>query len=137
MLAGTFEDIIHPDEKDTLAQMLETFRREKISLRDRVSLSQGGRVVRLAGINLTMLYDDRGEPAGYVDIARDISRRKLEEANFLRSLATAEQQASSDPLTGIANRRHFDQIIEREWLRAARDQTSLSVLLLDVTISTL
>ena len=31
MLAGTFEDIIHPDERATLAQMLETFRREKIS----------------------------------------------------------------------------------------------------------
>jgi diguanylate cyclase (GGDEF)-like protein/PAS domain S-box-containing protein len=133
MLAGTFEDIIHPDERATLAQMLETFRREKISPpRSEFRYRKvDGSYVWLE-LNLTMLYDDRGEPAGYVDIARDISRRKLEEANFQRSLATAEQQASSDPLTGIANRRHFDQIIERECLRAARDQTSLSVLLLDV-----
>ncbi len=133
MLAGTFEDIIHPDERATLAQMLETFRREKISpprSEFRYRKADGSYV--WLELNLNMLYDDHGEPAGYVDIARDISRRKLEEANFQRSLATAEQQASSDPLTGIANRRHFDQIIEREWLRAARDQTNLSVLLLDV-----
>jgi diguanylate cyclase (GGDEF)-like protein len=113
--------------------MLETFRREKISpprSEFRYRKADGSYV--WLELNLNMLYDDRGEPAGYVDIARDISHRKLEEANFQRSLATAEQQASSDPLTGIANRRHFDQMIEREWLRAARDQTSLSVLLLDV-----
>ncbi len=133
MLAGTFEDIIHPEEKASLAQMLETFRREKTSpprMEFRYRKADGSYV--WLELNLNMVYDDRGEPSGYVDIARDISGRKIKEADFERSLATAEQQASSDPLTGIANRRHFDQIIEREWLRAARDQTSLSVLLLDV-----
>jgi diguanylate cyclase (GGDEF)-like protein/PAS domain S-box-containing protein len=133
MLAGTFEDIVHPEEKATLAQMLETFRREKTSpprMEFRYRKADGSYV--WLELNLNMVYDDRGEPTGYVDIARDISRRKLKEADVERSLATAEQLASSDPLTGIANRRHFDQIIEREWLRAARDQTSLSVLLLDV-----
>jgi diguanylate cyclase (GGDEF)-like protein/PAS domain S-box-containing protein len=134
MLAGTYEDLVHPDERAALARMLERFRQEKVSpSRAEFRYRNADGSYLWLEFNFNLVYeDDSGEPVGYVNIARDISRRKLEEADVQRSLATAEQLASSDPLTGIANRRHFDQTIEREWLRAAREQTSLSVLLLDV-----
>ncbi|WP_240776363.1 diguanylate cyclase [Nitrincola alkalilacustris] len=37
-----------------------------------------------------------------------------------------------DGLTGIANRRHFDDVYEREWRRAQRQGTSLSLVLADI-----
>jgi two-component system, chemotaxis family, response regulator WspR len=37
-----------------------------------------------------------------------------------------------DGLTGIANRRYFDEFLEREWHRAKRGKTSLALLMLDV-----
>jgi diguanylate cyclase (GGDEF)-like protein len=40
--------------------------------------------------------------------------------------------ADTDGLTGLANRRTFDRRLELEWLRAARDGTPLSLLLIDV-----
>jgi diguanylate cyclase (GGDEF)-like protein len=40
--------------------------------------------------------------------------------------------ATSDGLTGIANRRHFDERLAEEWARAKRDGTPLSLLLIDV-----
>jgi diguanylate cyclase (GGDEF)-like protein/PAS domain S-box-containing protein len=134
MLAGTYEDLVHPDERAELATLLETFRQERVSPpRAEFRYRKADGSYLWLEFNLNLLYDDNsGEPAGYVNIARDISRRKLEEADFQRSLATAEQLASSDPLTGIANRRHLDRVIEREWLRAAREQTKLSILLLDI-----
>jgi diguanylate cyclase (GGDEF)-like protein len=43
-----------------------------------------------------------------------------------------QQIASTDALTGLANRRMFDEGLAREWTRCARSQTPLSLLLLDV-----
>ena len=131
MLAGTYEDLVHPDDRAALGRLLETFRQDRVApaqVEFRYRKADGSYL--WLEFNLNHFCDDEsGKATGYVNIARDISRRKLEEAAIQRTLATAEQLASSDPLTGIANRRQFDQTIEREWLRAAREQTSLSVLL--------
>jgi diguanylate cyclase (GGDEF)-like protein len=43
-----------------------------------------------------------------------------------------DRLATSDGLTGIANRRSFDETLDAEWLRANRDGTELSLLMLDV-----
>lgn len=58
-------------------------------------------------------------------LARELQRREQVEAE-LAILAT------TDGLTGLANRRTFDSRLETEWLRAFRDRTPLSLLLIDV-----
>ena len=40
--------------------------------------------------------------------------------------------ARTDGLTGLANRRAFDDVFDQEWRRAEREGTSLSLLLLDI-----
>lgn len=55
-----------------------------------------------------------------------------------QALAQANQQlqllSNTDGLTGIANRRHFDQALAHEWARAQRAQTPLSLIMLDVDV---
>jgi diguanylate cyclase (GGDEF)-like protein len=46
--------------------------------------------------------------------------------------ARLEELSRSDPLTGLANRRHFDEVKEAEFRRAQRRGLPLSVLLCDV-----
>jgi len=53
--------------------------------------------------------------------------KQLEEAN-----AILRQLSSQDGLTGIANRRHFDEELSREWRRAIRSHEPLSLLMLDI-----
>lgn len=54
-------------------------------------------------------------------------QQQLEETNEqLRLLSTV------DGLTGLLNRRRFDEILEQEWLRGARNKTPLSVVLVDI-----
>jgi diguanylate cyclase (GGDEF)-like protein len=43
-----------------------------------------------------------------------------------------EEQARTDSLTGLANRRRFDDAIQAEWSRSARDCIPISLILLDV-----
>lgn len=43
-----------------------------------------------------------------------------------------QEQAHTDPVTQIANRRYFDSIFKTEWKRAARDGKSMSLVMIDV-----
>jgi len=45
---------------------------------------------------------------------------------------TLKYQSVRDPLTGLFNRRHMEEFLERELLRAARNEKHLAVLMVDV-----
>lgn len=57
-------------------------------------------------------------------------------ANELRQRAKIERQlavlASTDGLTGLANRRAFDDLLDLKWIHAAAGNNSLSLLMIDV-----
>ena len=53
--------------------------------------------------------------------------RKLDSAN-----QELKRLTSLDGLTGIANRRHFDEVLDREWRRAMRQGDELSILMCDI-----
>ena len=68
-----------------------------------------------------------------------IDQRKAREAELVKVLEELEslnrelsRLSSLDGLTGIANRRHFDQIYEMEWRRAIRAGHDLSIVFLDI-----
>lgn len=43
-----------------------------------------------------------------------------------------EYLSRQDALTGLANRRHFDEVIRQEWRRAARGELPMAILMIDV-----
>lgn len=55
------------------------------------------------------------------------SERQLAQANI-----KLQQLAEIDGLTGISNRRRFDDVLNLEWLRAQRHQHSLALLMCDI-----
>lgn len=64
-------------------------------------------------------------------IVRARVRNHLELKRYRDSLETL---SSTDGLTGIPNRRQFDETLEREWQRARRGQAPLSLILMDVDL---
>jgi diguanylate cyclase (GGDEF)-like protein len=66
---------------------------------------------------------------GEIDLESQVSQRTRELAMAAQRL---EALSTVDSLTGVANRRRFDQTLHMEWGRAARDKRPLSVAMIDV-----
>lgn len=75
-----------------------------------------------------------GVASGILNIIRDISDRKLAEERLQEAYHAVEMLAVTDALTGLANRRHFDQSLATEWRRGLRNSSPLSMLLIDVDL---
>jgi diguanylate cyclase (GGDEF)-like protein/PAS domain S-box-containing protein len=79
------------------------------------------------------LFDPKtGEPVGILGSMRDITPRKRIEDELEAANQRLKLLASQDGLTGLANRRSFDEVFETEWSRAARDGSVLGLIMLDV-----
>jgi two-component system chemotaxis family response regulator WspR len=84
---------------------------------------------------LELLARVRYHSAAYISrLERDDAFRRLRESQEQLERANEELQklAALDGLTGIANRRRFDETIRAEWQRALRNKKPLSLLLCDV-----
>ena len=53
-------------------------------------------------------------------------------AQLVRANTVLEGLATIDPLTGISNRRAFDERLRHEWQRAARSKRPLSIVIMDI-----
>jgi two-component system cell cycle response regulator len=78
--------------------------------------------VRAMDLTLTPMHADDGL---LVALLHDITHHKQSEDALQRA-------AMLDPLTQIANRRHFDIFLQNEWQRAVRSAQPLSLVVLDV-----
>ena len=73
-----------------------------------------------------------GEVEALVGFMFDISERKKTEEHLVRLQKQLEAFSYQDGLTGIANRRMFDTVLEREWAKAQETRQPLSLILMDI-----
>jgi diguanylate cyclase (GGDEF)-like protein/PAS domain S-box-containing protein len=83
-----------------------------------------GRELYLA-IDVGPIYNDGGQLVAVVETLRDMTDERLAKTEL-------ERLATRDGLTGLINRRHFDQTLHTEWARMRRDGRPLSLLMIDV-----
>ncbi|PPD18251.1 MAG: sensor domain-containing diguanylate cyclase [Methylotenera sp.] len=62
----------------------------------------------------------------------DISERKKTEEKLIVLQKKLEELSFKDGLTGVANRRMFDSVMEVEWLNARRNNQPLSLIMVDI-----
>lgn len=72
----------------------------------------------------------------FIFLYKKMKETEKEKESHIHSLQKAKQlmkhQSLTDALTMIPNRRSFDERIELEWNRAIRQQTSLSLIIIDI-----
>ncbi|MCP3370524.1 sensor domain-containing diguanylate cyclase [Bradyrhizobium cajani] len=118
---------IHPDDLERVEQAIAALKNgeaEEARFIYRQRHRDKGEIWAEAALHVT-LASDSGAIDGVVAVVRDMTEQK-DLQDKLASLAT------TDGLTGLANRRAFDERLADEWARARRDGTQLSLLLIDV-----
>ncbi len=78
------------------------------------------RAGRVREQELKRLVEDRTKDLWKVTHKLKDANHKLEELSF------------TDPLTGVGNRRRFEEVIEKEWRRTLRNQQPISILMIDI-----
>jgi diguanylate cyclase (GGDEF)-like protein/PAS domain S-box-containing protein len=126
LLARTFQDITHPDDLEQNLETLEkvvaggarTVRFEKRYLRP------NGRAVWV-NVSSSLMHDSDGNPLHFVSQIEDVTDRKRAERKL-------KDLADHDPLTGLLNRRRFDEELRKTILRLRRHGGRAALLLVDL-----
>jgi diguanylate cyclase (GGDEF)-like protein/PAS domain S-box-containing protein len=124
---------LHPTDAPLLLELLNQFREGLPSavFPFRGRTRDGGYLHMEA--HMRMLREPvSGQPHEIISTARDISERIAADQKLKAAYLGMERLASLDGLTALANRRVFDETIEREWRRAMRERTPLGLLLMDI-----
>jgi diguanylate cyclase (GGDEF)-like protein/PAS domain S-box-containing protein len=127
------EQIIHPDDLAAVSALYDhcLAGRAFNTLDYRCKKADGG-YLWVEGNLVLHRNPGTGTAAGFINVLRDISSRKAAEDELNKALNVAESLANIDALTGVANRRSFDEFLEDEWHRAIRTRTPTSLLMIDV-----
>lgn len=133
-----FHEVAHPDDLPRIEALVDQLRQDTSDAVDksamieyRIRERRGGYIWVESSLRL-LRHPGTGLRSGILVIVRDISERKIAEELLMQAHAAVERIAIVDALTGVANRRRFDESLKAEWHRAMRDRAPLSLLFLDV-----
>lgn len=89
---------------------------------------------RLAGKRLQKLLDILTQQKDDLEVLLQTITEHSDQVDFewLEKFDAAEQRARHDGLTGVANRRHFDEYLAQQWKLSLRNQTHLGFILCDI-----
>lgn len=118
--------MVVPEDRHIVAAATAKIRAGALDATSTVRMRRKDGTVMWMETNARLVRDTiTGAPLEVVLVMRDITERKLLELKL-------SAQALIDGLTGLANRRAFDEALEREWKRTLREGSQMSLLMLDL-----
>ncbi len=125
-------DRMHPDDQAWVAEycIAKSLNGEDHEADYRAMTKDGGYVWIRDVVHV--VRDDDGSVNALLGFMFDIHERKETEEKLSVLQKKLEEFSFKDGLTGVANRRMFDSVMEVEWLNAKRNHQPLSIILLDI-----
>jgi diguanylate cyclase (GGDEF)-like protein len=115
---------VHPEDSARLLTALEQLVDAGVT-EVGVRIGEGASTRHLSLRGKILDRDRRGRPLRAVGLVLDVTTEKAMEEQMLRMVM-------SDALTGVPNRRAFDQTLRSEWRRCTRALQPLSVIMIDI-----
>lgn len=125
-------DRMHPDERDRVVAFCVSQSQAGVDHEaDYRALTSDGGYVWIRDV-VHVVRNEDGAVDSLIGFMFDISERKKTEQQLVLLQKELEELSFKDGLTGIANRRRFDALIEIEWENARRNRQPLSLVMLDI-----
>ncbi|RJG01691.1 sensor domain-containing diguanylate cyclase [Noviherbaspirillum sedimenti] len=125
-------DRMHPDDRERVVNFCVAQSQAGVDHEaDYRALTTDGHYVWIRDV-VHVVRKENGEVDALIGFMFDISERKQNEEKLAQLQKELEALSFKDGLTGVANRRMFDTVLETEWAHAQRNQQALSLLILDV-----
>jgi diguanylate cyclase (GGDEF)-like protein/PAS domain S-box-containing protein len=134
MLGAVPVAMVHPDDAERVARVFQSViagEVERASVNNRIRHRDGRWI--WVDAELRLLRDSQtGAPSGIVGSLRDVSERKEAEERLEQENRQLALQAAKDGLTGLLNRRAFDETLQREFRRSIRESGRIGLIMIDV-----
>jgi len=123
---------MHPEDRDWVVNFCVSQSQSGVDHEaDYRALTKDGKYVWIRDV-VHVARNEQGEVEALIGFMFDISERKKTEQELIKLQKELETLSYQDGLTGVANRRMLDSILDVEWLNARRNCQPLSVLLVDI-----
>jgi len=123
---------MHPDDRERVVNFCVSQSKAGVDHEaDYRALTADGGYVWIRDV-VHVLRNEAGEVEALIGFMFDISERKKTEEELITLQKRLEELSFQDGLTGVANRRMFDTVLEQEWRSAMRNQLPLSLILVDI-----
>ncbi|AJE13872.1 sensor domain-containing diguanylate cyclase [Pseudomonas sp. S5(2021)] len=130
--ANDWAERMHPEDREWVVNFCVAQSQSGLDHEaDYRALTRDGRYVWIRDV-VHVLRNAAGEVEALVGFMFDISERKQTEQKLLQLQKQLEELSYQDGLTGVANRRMFDNRLQMEWSNAQRNSLPLSLILLDI-----
>ncbi len=127
--------LVHPDDLPKMSETIGELRAGKDDALAECRIRKHDGSYVWVEASLRTIRDPRtGVPTGILNNVREITQRKLAEQQLAEAYRAVEELAITDALTGLANRRRFDQYLTTEWRRGMRERAPLSLVLIDADL---
>jgi len=125
-------DRIHPEDRERVVNFCVSQSKAGVDHEaDYRALTPNGDYVWIRDV-VHVKRTAEGEVECLVGFMFDISERKKTEQKLIDLQKELEQLSFKDGLTGVANRRMFDSVMELEWHNAKRHRQPLSLIMIDI-----
>lgn len=122
---------IHPDDLEQVQISHQKLLNKGYSMSTYRIRRKDGEYIWFESANKLLQGTDKEDPKLIV-VSRNINKRKLAEQKLQEANELLKRLSSIDGLTGVSNRRTFDERLVMEWKRSLRNSTPLTLIMLDI-----
>ncbi|MGA3046237.1 MAG: diguanylate cyclase [Terracidiphilus sp.] len=133
LTGNSVRELVHPEHQEAFDKMLKDLAINRVQQVATYPLKRKKGNYLWVESNARLVSDPAtGQGLELVSVLRDVSQRVADHQQLLHAYQEAEVLATTEPLTGLANRRGFDEALHNEWRLAVNSGLRISLLMVDV-----